>query len=81
MEYLVRWKDYGPEDDTWEPKENLKNAPRVLQQYESRGRASKKLGYHVMDRVTQDKPSTKNDQRTNTTRPNQPGLIHLPPGS
>jgi hypothetical protein len=29
-EYLVRWKDYGPEDDTWELQENLKNAPRAI---------------------------------------------------
>jgi hypothetical protein len=29
-EYLVQWKDYGPEDDTWEPRENLQNAPRIL---------------------------------------------------
>jgi hypothetical protein len=36
-EYLVRWKDYGPEDDTWEASENLKNAPGAVQQFKSRG--------------------------------------------
>jgi hypothetical protein len=46
-EYLVRWKDYRPEDDTWESQENLKNAPRVRRQYESRGQASGESGYHI----------------------------------
>ena len=33
MEYLIRWKDYGPLYDTWEPQSALKNAPEVLSKY------------------------------------------------
>jgi hypothetical protein len=28
--YLVRWKDYTPADDTWEPLANLAGAPRLI---------------------------------------------------
>ncbi|CEL53165.1 Retrotransposable element Tf2 155 kDa protein type 1 OS=Schizosaccharomyces pombe (strain 972 / ATCC 24843) GN=Tf2-1 PE=4 SV=1 [Rhizoctonia solani AG-1 IB] len=33
-EYLVKWKGYGPEESTWEPRENLKNAQKFLSEYE-----------------------------------------------
>lgn len=33
MEYLIRWKDYSPLYDTWEPQSTLKNVPEVLNQY------------------------------------------------
>lgn len=32
-EYLVRWTGHTPENDTWEPQQNLTNAPEVLKRY------------------------------------------------
>ena len=31
--YQVRYTGYGPEAGTWEPRQNLKNAPAVLQEW------------------------------------------------
>ena len=33
--YLVRWKGYSSENDTWEPLSNLKNAKDAITAYES----------------------------------------------
>ena len=30
-QYLIRWKNFGPEDDSWIPEDHLQHAPRVLQ--------------------------------------------------
>jgi hypothetical protein len=35
-QFLVRWRGYGPFDDTWEPRENLSNAPEALKAFERR---------------------------------------------
>ena len=34
--YLVRWKGFTAEEDTWERKENLKNAEEALEEFEGR---------------------------------------------
>jgi len=32
-EYLIRWKGFTSDEDTWEPEANLKNAPTLLKNY------------------------------------------------
>jgi hypothetical protein len=32
-EYQVRWKGYGPEDDTWEPESSLAHAPLAITEF------------------------------------------------
>lgn len=32
--YHMRYTNYGPEGDTWETRQNLKNAPEVLYEWE-----------------------------------------------
>ena len=32
-EYLVKWKNYGPEENTWEPKQHLMNCQKMIAQY------------------------------------------------
>ena len=34
VHYLVKWKGYNTSESTWEPKRNLKNCARTLQQFE-----------------------------------------------
>jgi hypothetical protein len=34
-QYLIRWKGYGSNDDTWEPASNLSNAEEILDEYKT----------------------------------------------
>ncbi|XP_071785328.1 chromodomain Y-like protein 2 [Asterias amurensis] len=36
LEYLVRWRNYGSSDDSWEPVENLRNCTDVLDAFNDR---------------------------------------------
>jgi len=35
--YLIRWKGFTAEEDTWERRENLKNAEELIKKFERGG--------------------------------------------
>jgi len=39
-EYLIRWKGFDSEEDTWEPEENLFNCQEALLEFNKIGRIS-----------------------------------------
>lgn len=41
-QYQVRWKGYGPEDDTWEFRNGLRNAPEIIREWEKEQEGSRK---------------------------------------
>ncbi|CAM0953312.1 unnamed protein product [Alopecurus aequalis] len=42
-EYVVQWKGYGPEEDTWEPIQNLSNCPLKIKEFVHEGHMRKVL--------------------------------------
>ena len=51
IEYLVQWKGYGAEDNTWEPLSNLKNAQVAVAEFEKL-RAAPREGKRVVRMTT-----------------------------
>ncbi len=43
LEYLVRWRNYGSSDDSWEPVENLRNCTDLLDAFNERTMQEKGL--------------------------------------
>ena len=43
-QYLISWKDYGPEDNTWEPLENLADCMELVEHYERTHSTSRRRG-------------------------------------
>lgn len=39
--WLVRWKNYGPQHDSWQTKKDLRNAPEMLRAFERTQKAKK----------------------------------------
>jgi hypothetical protein len=33
LQYLICWKGYGPEEDTWQPKADVVNAPKLVRRF------------------------------------------------
>ena len=40
MYYLIKWKDFGDEHNTWEPKSNLN--PEIIKEFEDQRRENRK---------------------------------------
>ncbi|KAL1448798.1 hypothetical protein WDU94_000058 [Cyamophila willieti] len=58
VEYLIRWKGYGPDDDTWEKESNLTSSAVLIAEYKE----NNKVSSDDEDEEAEDKTNGKNDK-------------------
>ncbi|XP_031569506.1 heterochromatin protein 1-like [Actinia tenebrosa] len=82
VEYLVSWKGFGPEDNTWEPEKNLNGCRALLRDY-LRSMKPKDFSPKTTRRRTINLPTTnakENDFFTRIKSPGrkaQPKVLHM----
>ncbi|XP_035153772.1 testis-specific chromodomain protein Y 1-like [Callithrix jacchus] len=66
-EYLVRWKGYDKQDDTWEPEQNLTNCGKCICDFNRRQTQKQKKSTWIRTRTTSSNNVRKRTSRTSTS--------------
>ncbi|KAK2082042.1 Testis-specific chromodomain protein Y 1 [Saguinus oedipus] len=66
-EYLVRWKGYDKEDDTWEPEQNLTNCEKCIYDFNRQQMVKQKKSTGNRTRTTSSNNIRKRTSRTSTS--------------
>ncbi|KAK2081509.1 Testis-specific chromodomain protein Y 1 [Saguinus oedipus] len=66
-EYLVRWKGYDKEDDTWEPEQNLTNCEKCIYDFNRQQMEKQKKSTGNRTRTTSSNNIRKRTSRTSTS--------------
>ncbi|XP_041454023.1 chromodomain Y-like protein 2 [Lytechinus variegatus] len=82
FEYKIRWKGYGPSEDTWEPEENLIHCEELLRDYKNKMAAEQRnrTQLEARDRdLTPNLPKRRLRQRNTPKVQRVLGVKQMPP--